>query len=351
MAAFQQAVDNFTDTWHSYLGPDDDDDEDYEPSDDEDDSDDEGRGNTSKQELQNLLAYLKEMDDARVTIVEALHCVNSWYLVEQLGVSAYHHGLVFKLSDDTFLRIHLVREGLAWRSYDQAPALPDSLVSSDKYKVRSRLAPMIPYCRDNAYWQWPNHDCEVFARGCLECIGVTMPNTADKIMNFINEMTSPEQPQPKPQQGLPSNNGYTQMAKVDAGPPKVKPGLTPQPPQPPDQSQPMGSISQSMPLSTDSRQPPPIERTTAKAEASKRVNAFLRENGFKGTVANGRRRCCIKQYPLHVAVKLDDAQMVTLLLHFGADPRKTNSWGKTPYRLACDLGNSEIEDILSAVTL
>jgi hypothetical protein len=325
MARLLQVVDDIADFWHNHLGTDDVDSEDYEASDDADDSDDEGRSNTNQQKLRALLDYLKEMDDEGISIVEALHCVNSWYLVEGLGVAAYHHGLVFKLSDDTFLRIHLVREGLAWRSYEHAPALPDRLVSSEKYKVSSRLAPLIPYCRDNAYWQWPNHDCEVFACGCLQCVGVTMPNSADKIMEFVNDMMNPLEPQP--QQALPQNNVYTPM-------PKRQPAL----PQSP------------LKVPIASLQPPPIEHTAAKVAAEKRVKEFLREHGFKGTAANSRRRYGIKKYPLHTAVKLNDTQMVSLLLHFGADPRRRNTWGKTPYELACDMGNSEIMKMLSVVT-
>lgn len=63
------------------------------------------------------------------------------------------------------------------------------------------------------------------------------------------------------------------------------------------------------------------------------LKAWLLRNGFS-TVHSQRRKLGMTSYPLHVAVRAFDVEMVSILLDFGADPTKTNSWGETPEDLA-----------------
>lgn len=66
-----------------------------------------------------------------------------------------------------------------------------------------------------------------------------------------------------------------------------------------------------------------------------RVRDFLAEYGHGRHVrAKTTRWTKEKTYPLHRAVHLNDAEMVELLLHFGADPAKANSRGSTPLSYA-----------------
>ncbi|CAE7185853.1 ASB11, partial [Symbiodinium pilosum] len=44
-------------------------------------------------------------------------------------------------------------------------------------------------------------------------------------------------------------------------------------------------------------------------------------------------------YPLHVAVQQKDREMISLLLRFGANPNRRDSWGKT----ALDYGSDDEE--------
>merc|ERR1712083_237535 len=72
----------------------------------------------------------------------------------------------------------------------------------------------------------------------------------------------------------------------------------------------------------------------AKAEAGKKVSEFLKSHGFKDD-ANSRKSSMLKSwYPLHVAVKEQDAEMVKLLLSAGADRFLKNSSGYTPAQKA-----------------
>jgi hypothetical protein len=65
----------------------------------------------------------------------------------------------------------------------------------------------------------------------------------------------------------------------------------------------------------------------------RRLQSFLEEHGFEGV--NSKRRKLLRVcYPLHVAVKQHDSDMVKLLLQAQADPSKKNSSGETPYALA-----------------
>merc|ERR1712232_998064 len=72
----------------------------------------------------------------------------------------------------------------------------------------------------------------------------------------------------------------------------------------------------------------------AKAEADKKVSEFLKSHGFKDD-ANSKKSSMLKsRYPLHVAVKEQNAEMVKLLLSAGADKSLKNSSGYTPAQKA-----------------
>merc|ERR1711972_1210011 len=72
----------------------------------------------------------------------------------------------------------------------------------------------------------------------------------------------------------------------------------------------------------------------AKAECDRKVSEFLKSRGFKGDV-NSRKSSMLKyQFPLHVAVKEQDAEMVKLLILVGADKSLKNSSGYTPVQKA-----------------
>jgi len=64
-----------------------------------------------------------------------------------------------------------------------------------------------------------------------------------------------------------------------------------------------------------------------------RVVTFLKANGFCSVTAR-RRRIFKVSYPLHAAVKRNDAEMVQLLLRAMADPTQKGSSGLTPLQLA-----------------
>lgn len=82
-------------------------------------------------------------------------------------------------------------------------------------------------------------------------------------------------------------------------------------------------------------------------EAREKVDQFLSTRGFRGA-RDGRRRLFRTCYPLHVAVALNDAEMVRLLLQAGADPSQRDSSGRTPQSLArkCNRSGSH-EKVLS----
>jgi flagellar biosynthesis GTPase FlhF len=72
----------------------------------------------------------------------------------------------------------------------------------------------------------------------------------------------------------------------------------------------------------------------AKAEADRKVHEFLKTHGFKDDV-NAKKSTLFKsKYPLHVAVKEQDPEMVKLLVLAGADKSLKNSSGNTPMQKA-----------------
>lgn len=78
----------------------------------------------------------------------------------------------------------------------------------------------------------------------------------------------------------------------------------------------------------------PASREVFTAEDEQRVGDFLATNGFQ-SVTSKRRRWWEVSYPLHAAVKHNDADMVRLLLQKAADPsQKDSPAGLTPLKLA-----------------
>mmetsp|Transcript_120247 Transcript_120247/g.299964 ORF Transcript_120247/g.299964 Transcript_120247/m.299964 type:complete len:192 (-) Transcript_120247:305-880(-) len=65
-----------------------------------------------------------------------------------------------------------------------------------------------------------------------------------------------------------------------------------------------------------------------------RVQRFLVANDFTTVHASRESRLGRRCFPLHDAVRQRDAQMVALLLEFGANPTVKNSAGQTPEQLA-----------------
>lgn len=72
------------------------------------------------------------------------------------------------------------------------------------------------------------------------------------------------------------------------------------------------------------------------------VNDFLQKNRFEVGKANSTRSTlCSRTYPLHEAVKQDNAYIVSKLLLFGADPSLKDMWGWSAY----DYGRRANENI------
>eukprot|EP00747_Dinoflagellata_sp_TGD_P215604 gnl/TRDRNA2_/TRDRNA2_88283_c0_seq1.p1 gnl/TRDRNA2_/TRDRNA2_88283_c0~~gnl/TRDRNA2_/TRDRNA2_88283_c0_seq1.p1 ORF type:complete len:256 (+),score=76.84 gnl/TRDRNA2_/TRDRNA2_88283_c0_seq1:84-851(+) len=74
------------------------------------------------------------------------------------------------------------------------------------------------------------------------------------------------------------------------------------------------------------------EKEKARALQAK-IQSFLKANGFAGVDAK-KKSMLSTSYPLHKAVKENDAEMVQLLIDAGANPAQKNSSGQTPRALA-----------------
>jgi hypothetical protein len=74
-------------------------------------------------------------------------------------------------------------------------------------------------------------------------------------------------------------------------------------------------------------------RKADRKAAKDAAQPFLVKHGFEGVKAM-KVRFWRKNYPLHVAVKENDSETVTLLLKANADPRQVDSLGRTPLELA-----------------
>lgn len=78
---------------------------------------------------------------------------------------------------------------------------------------------------------------------------------------------------------------------------------------------------------------------TAKSFADRATVAdWLKRRGFSTVLSRRRSLVFGSTFPLHAAVKENDAEMIRLLVQAGADPALKNSSGQTPLRLAqkCD---------------
>jgi len=82
----------------------------------------------------------------------------------------------------------------------------------------------------------------------------------------------------------------------------------------------------------------------ALAAERKALGKFLHYNGFKIDVNCQKTRMYgfIYTYPLHEAVKQQNAVMVSLLLKFGADPTTKDSYGLTAYGRASKMKSPEL---------
>eukprot|EP00928_Gymnodinium_smaydae_P025900 TRINITY_DN204_c0_g1_i1.p1 TRINITY_DN204_c0_g1~~TRINITY_DN204_c0_g1_i1.p1 ORF type:complete len:250 (-),score=95.03 TRINITY_DN204_c0_g1_i1:192-872(-) len=69
---------------------------------------------------------------------------------------------------------------------------------------------------------------------------------------------------------------------------------------------------------------------------SEKLQAFLKQHGYKDAKTK-RTKMFKSKYPLHSAVKLNDARIVKLLLEQGADATAKNSAGQTPATVAHNL--------------
>jgi len=75
------------------------------------------------------------------------------------------------------------------------------------------------------------------------------------------------------------------------------------------------------------------EEQRSKQEEQDKVDTFLKEHGFKEV--NGKKRVMWRSsYPLHIAAREGNAEMVRLLLEGGADASFANNLGQTPEALA-----------------
>lgn len=76
-----------------------------------------------------------------------------------------------------------------------------------------------------------------------------------------------------------------------------------------------------------------LERTRKLQERKEAVAGFLKEHKFKD-VAAPKKSLTSKTYPVHLAARLGNQQMVQMLLLEGADPLQKDSSGKTPLQVA-----------------
>lgn len=83
---------------------------------------------------------------------------------------------------------------------------------------------------------------------------------------------------------------------------------------------------------SSSGSPPNLSRVTSATDHA--LHKFLKENGFTDVNAKRYRYVVKFTYPLHVAVRTRNPEMITHLLNAKADPSKTNWHGETPLKFA-----------------
>jgi len=137
----------------------------------EDDEESDTEGREACDDRAGLLRYLNACESSCVRITEATHVVNKWQ-VHGIVLPMKHHGVVFKTSSAEYLRAHLVRDGLAWKVYEVCPSLPSNTCYSKTYTVDSSMSSLRSYCQHAKPWSWPSNDCEKWACGALQAVGV-----------------------------------------------------------------------------------------------------------------------------------------------------------------------------------
>lgn len=91
------------------------------------------------------------------------------------------------------------------------------------------------------------------------------------------------------------------------------------------------------------------ERLKKQAAVREKVEAWLKKNGFAG-VAEKKKGLFSSSYPLHAAVKSNDAEMVSMLVSMRADPQAKNSSGQTALQLAQKSDkNGSYSDVMRAL--
>lgn len=91
------------------------------------------------------------------------------------------------------------------------------------------------------------------------------------------------------------------------------------------------------------------EKAKEEAELREQLNAWLKKNSFAD--ANAKKKTMLPPshcYPLHIAVKQKNAQMVRALVLFGADKNTPNSSGQTALDLATKSNKSNSHDEIIA---
>lgn len=85
------------------------------------------------------------------------------------------------------------------------------------------------------------------------------------------------------------------------------------------------------------------------AAVREKVEAWLKKNGFAGVVEK-KKGLFSSSYPLHAAVKSNDAEMVSMLVSMRADPQAKNSSGQTALQLAQKSDkNGSYSDVMRAL--
>mmetsp|Transcript_65031 Transcript_65031/g.142590 ORF Transcript_65031/g.142590 Transcript_65031/m.142590 type:complete len:187 (-) Transcript_65031:45-605(-) len=69
-------------------------------------------------------------------------------------------------------------------------------------------------------------------------------------------------------------------------------------------------------------------------DARQQIGLFLKANKFPNGDTNGKKGVIFVTFPLHEAVKQNNAYMTSKLLLFGADPTLRDTWGRTAYDYA-----------------
>eukprot|EP00930_Biecheleria_cincta_P033400 TRINITY_DN23134_c0_g1_i1.p1 TRINITY_DN23134_c0_g1~~TRINITY_DN23134_c0_g1_i1.p1 ORF type:complete len:281 (-),score=42.40 TRINITY_DN23134_c0_g1_i1:454-1296(-) len=138
-------------------------------SDSDSSSDDEGREACSN--IAGLLLHLGIMEQKGQLITEVTHVVNKW-MIHGVTLPMKHHGLILRMGYSHYLRLHLVREGLAWKAYDSAPELPQTACYAKTYTTCVNAEVLRQYCKETKPWSWPANDCEAWAHGALNALGV-----------------------------------------------------------------------------------------------------------------------------------------------------------------------------------